>query len=193
MTGGQGCSAFVTPYSGYDGTCVAEGACTICCVTCAAECAAAGVSTDNCTACEAGERRRALSSSMHSSATRHDAHCGGADCAGVAVVRGQASTRRRRATAPAAAVLRAPLRRRTGRRVSATRGTRSAPRTTLMLRLVMARILGTAPSLQLRGFSSAPASLRARAPPAAPHAPPSAPPRGRALVARPARQVSAGP
>ena len=41
------------------GTCVAKGACTICCATCADECAAAGVSTGNCTACEAGERRRA--------------------------------------------------------------------------------------------------------------------------------------
>ena len=66
MTGGQGCSAFVTPYSGYDGTCVAQGACNTCCATCAAECAAAGVST-GCTACEAGERR-ALSRS--SSAAR---------------------------------------------------------------------------------------------------------------------------
>ena len=72
MTEGQGCSAFVTPYSGYDGTCVAQGACTTCCATCAAECAAAGVSTGNCTACEAGERR-ALSSRMHRSATRHGA------------------------------------------------------------------------------------------------------------------------
>ena len=49
------------------GTCVAKGACTICCATCADECAAAGVSTGNCTACEAGERR-ALSRS--SSAAR---------------------------------------------------------------------------------------------------------------------------
>ena len=65
------CSTFET--DGYDeGNCVSFDACTSCCVTCAAECATAGIRTGNCTACETGERR-ALSSSMHSSATRHGA------------------------------------------------------------------------------------------------------------------------
>ena len=66
------CTLFDPVNGSLRGSCVAYGACTICCATCAAECAAAGVSTGNCTACEAGERR-ALSSRMHRSATRHGA------------------------------------------------------------------------------------------------------------------------
>jgi hypothetical protein len=54
------CTAFAAE-GWFEGSCVDVGACTTCCATCAAECALWGVSTGNCTACEAGERRRALS------------------------------------------------------------------------------------------------------------------------------------